>query len=312
MKITAITCWIGTLALIGTPLFSGFYSKDLIIDAVHEQHLHQPGNGIVTYAYWCVMIGVFVTAFYSCRLMFMTFHGRPRGAAADAHGHDDHAAHDSHAETHPVPAGHDDHETHSEPDHHHGGEPHESPWVVWVPLVLLAIPSIIIGAMTVEPLLFNGAFGSSIFVSEAHNVVPELHEEFGGWLHFGFSAFAHPVLYLVVAGFLAAWALYIKWPHLPGVIAQKLRPLIFVLENKYGFDAFNEKVLAAGSRLLGKVFWKVGDQGLIDGVAVNGSANTIGFVAGVVRRVQSGFLYSYAFWMVIGLAVMLGWFLTHR
>jgi NADH-quinone oxidoreductase subunit L len=319
MKITAITCWIGALALVGTPFFSGFYSKDLLIDAVHLKHEHDPGNWIAGYAYFCVVAGVFVTAFYTFRMLFMTFHGKPRWAegrtqahaSIDDAGHTEDAAHDPHAETHPILHGEHDTIGHEEEHGHHGGTPHESPPVVWVPLVLLAIPSIIIGAMTVEPLLFKGAFGSSIFVSEAHNVSPEMHEEFGNWLHFGFSAFAHPVLYLVIAGFLAAWALYIKWPHLPGVIAQKLRPLIFVLENKYGFDAFNEKVLAAGGRLLGKIFWKVGDQGLIDGVAVNGSASTIGFIAGVVRRVQSGFLYSYAFWMVIGLAVMLGWFLTH-
>jgi NADH-quinone oxidoreductase subunit L len=171
---------------------------------------------------------------------------------------------------------------------------------------------VLIGAFTVKPLLFDGAFGSSIFVTEAHNVAPELAEEFGNWLRFGFGAFQHGVVYLVIAAFVVAYVLYIRMPHLPGVIAQKLRPLIFILDNKYGFDAFNEKVLAAGSRLLGKLFWKVGDQGLIDGVAVNGSANTVGFIASVVRRVQSGFLYSYAFWMVIGLAVMLGWFLTHH
>jgi NADH-quinone oxidoreductase subunit L len=314
MKITAITCWIGALALVGTPFFSGFYSKDLLIDAVHEKILHQPNNWIAGYAYFCVVAGVFVTAFYTFRMLFMTFHGKPRwqeAAAHAAHAPVDQAAHDPHAETHPMPHGEHDTIGHEEEHDHHGGPPHESPWVVWVPLVLLAIPSIVIGLLTVQPLLFGGGFGSSIFVNEAHNVVPELHEEFGNWLRFALSSFAHPVLYLVIAGFVAAWALYIKWPHLPGVISQKLRPLVFVLENKYGFDWFNEKVLAAAGRLLGKLFWKVGDQGIIDGAAVNGSASAIDFFAGVVRRVQSGFLYSYAFWMVIGLAAMLGWFLTH-
>ncbi len=311
MPITAITCWIGSLALIGTPFFAGFYSKDLIIDAVKDQHLHHPDNAIATYAYWCVMIGVFVTAFYSMRLLFMTFHGKPRfdvNAAAHDHGHgDDHAhAHDSH--------GHDDkHETHAEPDHgHHGGPPHESPWVVTLPLILLAIPSIIIGALTVKPLLFGGGFGESIYFNEPHH--ESLHEigtEFGDWLSFVLSAFGHPVVYLVAAGVFSAWALYIKWPHLPDAIDAKLKPLRWILERKYGFDWFNENVLAAGGRLLGKVFWKAGDTAIIDGVVVDGSANTIGFLAGVVRRVQNGFLYSYAFWMVIGLAAMLGWFLTH-
>jgi NADH-quinone oxidoreductase subunit L len=313
MKITAITCWIGTLALIGTPLFSGFYSKDLIIDAVHEQHLHHPDNGIVTYAYWCVMIGVFVTAFYSCRLMFMTFHGKPRWAGAGAHSHDDHVAHDAHAETHPVVhAGHDDHETHDEPgDHHHGGEPHESPWVVTLPLILLAIPSVLIGLLTVEPLIFGTSFGSSIFIDESHNVVHGLHEEFGGVWAFAAAAFTHPVVYLVLGGVGAAWLLYIKRPDLPGKIDARLKPLRYILENKYGFDKFNETIIAGGSRLLGKFFWKAGDGMLIDGIAIGGSTGFIGWFAGFIRRVQTGFLYSYAFWMVIGLAVMIGWYLSH-
>jgi NADH-quinone oxidoreductase subunit L len=207
---------------------------------------------------------------------------------------------------------HLEHDTvgHEEEHGHHGGPPHESPWVVTAPLIALAFFSIVIGAATVGTLIFGDGFGSSIFVSEAHNVIPELHEEFGNWWLFALGAFAHPVVYLVIAGVFSAWALYIKWPHLPDVIDSKLKPLRVVLENKYYFDWFNENVLAAGGRLLGKIFWKVGDQGIIDGIVVDGSANTIGFIAGIVRRVQSGFLYSYAFWMVIGLAVMLGWFLT--
>jgi NADH-quinone oxidoreductase subunit L len=310
MKITAITCWIGTLALIGTPLFSGFYSKDLIIDAVHEQHLHHPGNAIVTYAYWCVLIGVFVTAFYSCRLMFMTFHGKPRWAGAGAA--DSHAVLDAHAETHPVVhAGHDDHETHSEPDHHHGGEPHESPWVVWVPLVALAIPSVLIGLLTVEPLIFGTGFGSSIFIGEAHNVIPELHEEFHDVWTFAAHALMTPVFWLVVAGVASSYVLYILRPEWPARIDAKLKPLRVILENKYWFDWINENVIAKGSRLLGTGFWKLGDTMLIDDGVIGGSTNFIGWFAGVIRRVQSGFLYSYAFWMVIGLAVMIGWYVSH-
>ena len=310
MPITAITCWIGSLALIGTPFFSGFYSKDLIIDAVKDMHHLQPANGIATYAYWCVMIGVFVTAFYSFRLLFMTFHGKPRWQEA---AHVDHAA--DHA--HDAVAAHshaDEHESHAEPDHdhgHHGGPPHESPWVVTLPLILLAIPSIIIGAITVQPLIFGHGFGESIYLNAEHQeMLHEIGAAFGNWLSFVGDAFSHPVVYLVIAGVFSAWALYIKWPNLPGVIDSKLRPLRVVLENKYCFDWFNEKVLAAGSRLLGKIFWKAGDQFVIDKVAVDGSAHTIGFIAGIVRRIQTGFLYSYAFWMVTGLAVMLGWFVT--
>ena len=300
MPWTAVTCWIGSLALIGTPFFSGFYSKDLIIDAVHAQHLHHPDNPIVTYAYWCVMIGVFVTAFYSFRLLFMTFHGRPRFDMTTVHATEAHGVHDA-------PEGaHDDHGHGT-----HGGPPHETPWVVRGPLVALAFFSIVIGAVTVTPLIFGNGFGSSIVIAEGHNVIHLLHEEFGDWVQFSLAAFAHPVVYLVIAGVFCAWALYIKWPHLPDLIDSKLKPLRVVLENKYWFDWFNENVIAAGSRLLGKIFWKGGDGFIIDTTLVNGSANLIGWTAGIVRRVQSGFLYSYAFWMVIGLAVMLGWFLTH-
>jgi NADH-quinone oxidoreductase subunit L len=317
MPWTAVTCWIGSLALIGTPFFSGYYSKDLIIDAVKHQHHLNPDNAIASYAYWCVMIGVFVTAFYSFRLLFMTFHGKPRfdvqGAQA-AHG-----GHDPHAATHPVVHAHehDAHDDHSHDEHdehghgHHGGPPKESPWVVIGPLVALAIPSVIIGAITFQPLLFGGGFGESIrFSAENHEVLDEIGASVGDWLHFGLHAVQNPVFYLMLAGVLTAWAFYIKWPHLPGVIDSKLKPLRALLENKYFFDWFNEQVIARGSRLLGRFFWKAGDEFLIDKAVVNGSANTVGFVAGVIRRVQSGFLYSYAFWMVIGLAVMLGWFLT--
>jgi len=318
MKITAITCWIGTLALIGTPFFSGYYSKDLIIDAVKHQHHLQHDNAIVTYAYWCVMIGVFVTAFYSFRLLFMTFHGKPRwdaAAAHDAHGHDDHhethseaghGAHDDHAHAH------DSHATHEHAHGHHGGPPLKERWDMVGPLVALAIPSIFIGAMTFKWLLFGGGFGESIFFSAEHEeALKEIGGDVGNWLQFGLHAAANPVFWIMAGGVFCAWALYIRWPHLPDAIDAKLTPLRWILERKYGFDWFNENVLAAGGRLLGKIFWKAGDTAIIDGVVVDGSAKTIGFVAGVVRRVQSGFLYSYAFWMVIGLAVMLGWFLTH-
>ncbi|HTU66811.1 MAG TPA: NADH-quinone oxidoreductase subunit L [Steroidobacteraceae bacterium] len=313
MPWTAVTCWIGSLALIGTPLFSGFYSKDLIIDAVKEQHHLHPDNAIAAYAYWCVMIGVFVTAFYSFRLLFMTFHGKPRFDTSGAgHGHAHDHSHD-HAHAHDSHGGHDEkHESHAEPDHgHHGGTPHESPWVVTVPLVLLAIPSIFIGLLTVEPLIFGTAFGDAIHISEAHAVLPEIHEEFHSVWAFALHAFMQPVVYLVLAGVLLAWLFYIAKPELPGKIDAKLKPLRVVLENKYWFDWINENIIAAGSRLLGKIFWKVGDGALIDGAVIGGSTNFIGWFATVIRRVQSGFLYSYAFWMVIGLAVMLGWYLSH-
>ena len=290
MKWTAATCWIGALALIGTPLFSGFYSKDLLIEAVgHQAHLH-PDNAIATYAYWCVTVGVFVTAFYTFRMIFMTFHGKPRWDAQAATAHDSHDTHDAHGG-------------------HHGGAPHETPWVVRGPLVVLAILSIPAGYL-IGPLIFGGGFGESIFVLEKHDVVAEIGHTFHGVLAFTLHGLQAPPFWLAALGVFSAWALYIKWPHLPDLFAAKLKPLMILLENKYFFDWFNENVLAAGGRLLGKFFWKAGDQAIIDGVVVDGSAKSIGFIAGVVRRVQSGFLYSYAFWMVIGLAVMLGWFLT--
>ena len=179
------------------------------------------------------------------------------------------------------------------------------------PLIALAIPSIFIGAMTFKHLLFGGGFGESIFFS-GHNeeMLKEIGESVGNWWEFGYHALFNPVLLLLILGAGSAYVLYIWKPHLPDVIDAKLKPLRVVLENKYYFDWFNEKVLAFGSVLLGKFFWKVGDQFVIDKVAVDGSAHTVGFVASIVRRVQTGFLYSYAFWMVIGLAVMLGWFLT--
>ena len=178
------------------------------------------------------------------------------------------------------------------------------------PLVALAFFSIVIGAATIGPLIFGGGFGDSIFVLEKNDVVSEIGKTFHGWLGFTTHGMMQLPFGLAILGVLCAWALYIKWPHWPGVIDSKLKPLRWVLENKYGFDAFNEKVIAPFSRLLGNVFWKAGDGFIIDKIAVDGSAHTIGFIAGIVRRVQSGFLYSYAFWMVIGLAVMLGWFVT--
>jgi NADH-quinone oxidoreductase subunit L len=253
------------------------------------------------------MIGVFVTAFYSFRLLFMTFHGKPRwDASASHHDHETHAA--------PADGGHDHAHDHAHEDHghdHHGGPPQKERWDMVGPLVALAIPSVLIGAYTFQPLLFGGGFGESIYLSaENKEALHEIGASVGDWLHFGLHALTNPVFWIMAAGVFTAWLLYIKKPQLPDVIAAKFRPIIVVLENKYFFDWFNEKFFAGGGRLLGKFFWWAGDQKLIDGVVVDGSAKGIGFIAGVVRRVQSGFLYSYAFWMVIGLAVMLGWFLT--
>ncbi len=306
MKITAVTCWIGALALIGTPFFSGFYSKDLLIEAVGHVAHSEHARAWAGYAHFCVMAGVFVTAFYTFRMLFMTFHGKPHWEEAVALAHAEQAVkHQAHSD-----GGHGAHDDHAHETHGHlAGPPHESPWVVWVPLVLLAIPSIFIGAITIGPLVFGGGFGGSIFVKETNDVVGEIGHTFHGWFAFALHGMKQLPFWLAALGVFFAWALYIKWPHWPGVIDSKLRPLRVVLENKYYFDWFNEQVLARGSRLLGRIFWKGGDEGIIETGVVNFSANSIGFIAGVIRRVQSGFLYSYAFWMMIGLAVMLGWFL---
>ena len=284
MPITAATCWIGALALIGTPFLSGFYSKDFIIEAVHESN-----RWGATYAYWCVLLGVFVTALYTFRMVFMTFHGEPRWG--QGHHHYDHHAQDEH--------GHG----------HGGGTPHESPWVVTVPLILLAIPSLAIGYLTVQPVLFGGYFGEAIQVLPANDVLREVATHFHDPASFALEAFKHPPLWLALAGVGAAWFLFLKSPATADRLSSLFAPLRPALDNKYYFDWFNEKVLAAGSRGIGQLFWKAGDQAVIDGALVNGSAQLVGSIAKVARRVQTGYLYSYAFWMMIGLAALLAWFL---
>jgi NADH-quinone oxidoreductase subunit L len=291
MPITAVTCWIGALALIGTPFFSGFYSKDAIIEAVGESHRF--GSGV---AYWAVLLGVFVTALYTFRMLFMTFHGPERFREA-AHGHDDHE--DGKGDDH----GHD--------DHGHGGDPHESPWVVTLPLIALAIPSVLIGALTVGPVLFGSYFGHAIFVQPANDVVAKVGEEFGGPIGSALQGLLGAPFWFAAAGVAAAWYFFLKRPELADAAAHRFRLLYRILCNKFYFDWFIEKVLAPLARGLGLGLWKAGDQGLIDGAMVNGTAESVGWFGGVLRRVQSGYLYSYAFWMVIGLAVLLGWYLTH-
>jgi NADH-quinone oxidoreductase subunit L len=315
MPITAITSWIGTLALVGTPFFAGFYSKDAIIEAVGESH-----RWGATYAYWCVMAGVFVTSLYSFRLLFMTFHGPERfrhkhGAhhgdasvgheeedkkpAARGDAHDSHAKHDDH--------GHDDH------GHGHGAhEPHESPVVVTLPLILLAIPSVLIGFLTISSVLFGNYFGDAIQVMEEHNVVAELGKEWHGPVEFALHGFMTLPFLLLVLGALTAWLFFLKKPSLANSAAKSFGWLREIFLQKYYFDWFNQTVIAGLTRALGFTLWKAGDQAIIDGAIVNGSANTMRWFGSVIRRVQNGYLYSYAFWMVIGLAVLLGWFLKTR
>ncbi|GFE84850.1 NADH dehydrogenase subunit L [Steroidobacter agaridevorans] len=320
MPITYWTSAIGTLALIGFPGTSGFFSKDALIEAVHASHI--PG---ATYAYWCVFLGVFITAFYSFRLVFMTFHGpeRFREVSHESHGEsnsthltsdadaghepDTHADHGAAAHGHHAPAGahavaHDDH------GHHGPVEPHESPWVVTLPLILLAIPSLFIGAVTIGPMLFGDFFNGVLFVNEEHNVLGHIGEEWHGPLGFILHAFQQPAIYLAFAGWAAAWFLYIKRPDLPAVIAGKFSALYHLFAKKFYFDEIYQAVFARGSVGLGTALWRVGDVALIDGAAVNGSARAVGWLSGVMRRLQSGYLYHYAFAMIIGLSVLLAWY----
>jgi NADH-quinone oxidoreductase subunit L len=267
MPITYWTALIGSVALIAVPGTSGFFSKDALIEAVHESHLT-----MATYAYWCVLLGVFVTAFYSFRLVFMTFHGGERFHA----------------------------------DEHH--KPHESPWVVTVPLILLAIPSLVIGWLTIGPVLFGGYFGNAIFVLPEHDVLGHMKEEFHGPGMFVLHAFQGVPVYLAALGVLAAWYLYIKRPDLPGQIAARVSWLYKLLANKFYFDEIYQAVFARGSRGLGTALWRVGDVALIDGGMVNGSARVVGWLSGLLRHLQSGYLYHYAFAMIIGLSALLAWY----
>ena len=282
MPITWITSLIGTLALIGTPFFSGFYSKDSIIEVVHFSNL--PGAG---FAYFAVLAGVFVTSFYSFRLYFLVFHGPERyDQNPDAH-HGDH--------------GHD--------DHHGDAKPHETPWVVTVPLVLLAIPSVLIGFFTIEPMLFGTFLQDAITVnSAAHPALAEFAKIFHGPVAMVSHALYTPPLYLALAGAVAAWYMYLINPAVPAAIGRALRPLIVVMENKYYLDWFNENVLARGARALGTVFWKVGDRGVIEGGVVNASWKLVGAVSALVRRAQSGYLYHYALMMIVGVFLFMTYF----
>ncbi|MDO8693137.1 MAG: NADH-quinone oxidoreductase subunit L [Sheuella sp.] len=286
MPITWITFLIGTLALVGTPFFSGFYSKEHIIEAAGAANVW--GS---TFAYYSTLIGVLVTSLYSFRVYFLVFHGKERfpvgtdHAHAAAHAHDDHSK-DAH--------GHDDHG-------HHGGTPHESPWVVTLPLVLLAIPSAVIGAIAVDPLLFGGYFKNTIVILAKHPAMADLQSHWHGWLAYALHAFTSVAFWLVVAGAVITWYCYLINPKVPAAIKSKLSGLNYVLENKYFFDCLYEQVFARGSRLLGKGLWQLGDRGLIDGLLVNGSAKLVGSIAAVTRKLQTGYIYHYAFAMIIGL-----------
>ncbi len=290
MPVTWITFLVGSLALIGTPFLSGFYSKDSIIEAVALSHL--PGSG---FAYFAVVAGVFVTAFYSFRLYFLVFHGEERFGVAH-HAHDKHDA---------SPA--DSHATHDEAHGLAPGQkPHETPWVVWLPLVLLAIPSIGIGYLTVEPMLFGDYFKNVIAINhELHPSMEELRHEFHGAWEMAIHGLMSLPFWLALAGVVTAWVLYLKLTHIPGLIKQRFNFLYVLLDNKYYFDRFNDWFFASGARKMSKTLWNFGDIKLIDGLAVNGSARLVGRLSDLLRRVQTGYIYHYAFSMIIGVFLLL-------
>ena len=277
MPITWLTSLLGSLALIGTPLFSGFYSKDSIIEAVAASHLPA-----AQWAHFAVLAGVFVTAFYSFRMYFLVFHGKER------FDHDPHAHHDSHGHSH---------------------TPHESPWVVTLPLVLLAIPSVGIGYLTIDDMLFGDFFSDAIRVNAvAHPAMTELREAFHSPWAMAEHALTSVPFGLAMAGVLTAFYMYMVHPAVPAFIQRRLSPLHSLLMNKYFLDDFNEKILARGTRWLATGLWKGGDQGVIDGWIVNGSWHVIAKCASMARRLQTGFLYHYALMMILGMFGLVTWF----
>lgn len=288
MPITWITSLLGSLALIGTPLFSGFYSKDSIIEAVHESHLWGAG-----FANFAVLAGVFVTAFYSFRMYFLVFHGKER--------------YDQNPDAH-----HDAHDDHGHGDHGHGHDahkPHESPWVVWLPLVLLAIPSVVIGFITIQPMLYGDFFKDAIFFNlEKHPAMEEMKAAFHGPWAMALHGLTTMPFWLALAGVVASYYMYMVNPALPAAIKRACGPIYRLLENKYYLDWINENIVARGARALGTAFWKGGDQALIDGAVVNGSWKLIGRISGVVRWMQSGYIYHYAFAMLLGIFVLMTYF----
>jgi NADH-quinone oxidoreductase subunit L len=272
MPLTYWTALIGSLALIGFPGTAGFFSKDALIEAVHAAWSQQ-GSMAHAIAYWSVLLGVFVTALYAFRMFFLVFHGEERMDAATR----------SHL--------------------------HETPAVVTVPLILLAIPSLLVGWPAIGPLLFGDFFGDAIRVAPEHGALAAVGEEFHGPAGFILHALGGPAVYLALAGVAVAWYVWLRRPELAGRASERLSGIYRLLVNKYYADELYQRVFAAGGRGVGTVLWKAGDQAVIDGVMVNGTARVIGRIAAVARRLQSGYLYHYAFAMVIGLTALLGWLL---
>ncbi len=283
MPITWITSLIGSLALIGTPFLSGFYSKETIIEAAKLSHL--PGSG---FAYFAVLAGVFVTAFYSFRMYFLVFHGKERFHGGHGHGNEPDAHHDEH--------------------HGHGGTPHETPWVVTGPLLALALPSLAIGYMTIEPMLFGNFFGSAIYVADRHPVMHELNQEFHGAVAMALHAVTTLPFWLAVAGVGLSGFFYLKRPDIPAAIQKRFAFVYSMLINKYWFDELYSAIFAGGARLLGSTLWRRGDQNVIDGIMVNGTAHLVERFSRLLKIFQSGYIYHYAFAMLIGVFALVTWF----
>jgi NADH-quinone oxidoreductase subunit L len=294
MKITWITSLLGSLALIGTPFFSGFYSKESIIEAVKFSNV--AGSG---FAYFAAVLGVFVTAFYSFRMYFLVFHGKERWREVkhDAHAHD---AHDDH---------HDDHA-------HHGlgpnDSPHESKNVVTSPLILLAVPSVLIGLFAIQPMLFGDYFKNVITVDPKHTAMAQIAKEFHGWFGMATHALTTLPFWLMIAGVASAYYCYLVNPAVPAWFYRTFKPLHTLLDNKYYMDKFNEIVFAAGSLKLGRGLWKGGDQAIIDGIAINGSARLVGLLSSTARWLQTGYIYHYAIAMIVGVGGLLFFFVVIR
>ena len=270
MPVTYVTFLIGSLALCAIPPFAGFYSKDTIIEAVQLSTI--PGSA---YAYFCVVVGAMVTAIYTFRALFMTFHGKPRM------------------------------------DEHTLSHVHESPWVVLFPLIMLAIPSVILGYLLYMPLLFNkpALLSESLFVLPEHNVLAEMATEVVSPWHTMLHAVNSPVFWLTLAGVFIAWIAYIAIPSIPTFLATTFSRSYRLLLNKYGFDTFNDFVIVRGTKALGRFFYRVGDQKLIDGLLVNGTGRTVRWFAIKGKGIQSGYLYHYIAVMVFGVLGFLSWLL---
>nr|VFK78004.1 MAG: NADH dehydrogenase subunit L [Candidatus Kentron sp. SD] len=264
LPITWITSLVGSLALIGFPGFSGFFSKDAIIEAVRHSDLPVAG-----FAYVCVLAGVFVTAFYSFRMYFLVFHGKERM--------------DGHTREHL----------------------HEPPVVMTISLVLLAIPSVIIGFPYVESVLFGGYFGQSITVLPTHDVLATMGKDFHGILEFVIHGLTATPFLLAMGGIVAAWFFYLKRPELPGILSRRFPILYKPLLANYGFDSLYQRFFASGVRSAGAILWRMGDMGFIDGLLVNGSARVVGRFSGIARHIQTGFLYHYAFAMILAVLLLL-------